>query len=189
MERTRSLSDLKNRGAYIWDAIGPIPPFPSFPVGVSQHDGDVSMAIPSGTLSTTCFYLSNQWVLPDRVTLDAPKATQTIDSPAGGGGKVTCSAFDTSDKGPAKSTVRGRKKIYPDNDPSGSTGAGFTVSGRGSLLTSDAAAWVRNYSRFTTTLVPTFASLKCFSTLTNDHGMRLVIDETEFLGPPGLKFP
>ena len=44
-------------------------------------------------------------------------------------------------------------------------------------------------NRFTTVLVPTFARLKCFGTVTNDHGMRLVIEELEFLGPPGLTFP
>jgi hypothetical protein len=46
-----------------------------------------------------------------------------------------------------------------------------------------------NNRRFTTIIVPTFARLKCFSTVTNDHGLRLVIEEIEFLGPPGLTFP
>lgn len=179
-----------NIGTCAGDSIGPIPPFPNFPVGVREHSGDISMAIRSGPFSTTCFYLSDQWVLPDGVTLKAFKATQTIDPPATIGSKVTCSAFDISDTGDlAKHTVRGLKKIYPDNEPSDGGGAGFTVSGWGPLATSDGVILLQNNNRFTTILLPTFARLKCFKTLTNDHGMRLVIDEFEFLGPPGLTFP
>jgi len=178
-----------NRGTCTGDSIGVIPPFPSFPVGVREHGGDISMAIRSGPLSTTCFYRGDQWVLPDGATLNAFKVKQIVDASGAGGGKVTCSAFDISDTGDlATPLVRGLKKIYPDNDPSDGTGAGFTVSGWGPLAMSDGVTLLASNNRFTTVLVPTFARLKCFGTVTNDHGMRLAIDEIELLGPAGLTF-
>ena len=179
-----------NRGTCTGDSIGLLPPFPSFPVGVREHGGDISIAIRSGPLSTTCFYRSDQWVLPDGVTLKSFKVKQTTDGPPNSNRKVTCSAFDISDTGDLMTpTVRGLEKIYPDNDPGEDHAASYMLSGWGPLVTRGGVTLLENNKRFTTIIVPLFARLKCFDTVTNDHGMRLRIEQIEFLGPASLTLP
>jgi len=167
-----------------------------YPVGVVEYNGDLSLRIRSGPAGPDCQFLSKANVLPDGARL-LGLTWKTIKT---GSNEDMCRVCPSRDGcsfgGPSHTNFplnHGAAIILsPGSWPNGGGGVGYSITThhRPVLTPDQVSVYDGLYSSgLITVLLPMWTRLQCGNTITNDHGVRLVLDTIELVGPPGLTFP
>jgi hypothetical protein len=168
---------------------------PSYPVGVLNHNGDLSIAVRSSPFGTDCQFQSIAVRLPNgtrlrSISYNVLKSGSNYETCRVCIDRNSCS-FQLPSHG-GQNFNRGAAVVLA---PNGDWTAGFSVRGSHTpLLTPDQVIVHDSVPSgvggpFVDVIVPMWTRLQCGATANNDHGVRVVLDEIKLDGPPGLMLP
>jgi len=167
---------------------------PTYPVGVLEYSNDLSLRIRSGPLGPDCEFTSKVIMLPNGTRLRS-LTWKIAKTGANQDMCRVCTSRDGCRAGPSHQNLplnRGAAIILnPTSWPNGDGVVGYSITThhRPVLTPDQVIVYDYEYSELRTFLLPMWTRLQCGNTVTNDHGVRLVLDTIELEGPPGLTFP
>ena len=161
-ERSLGIAPLSvSEGACTGKSIGP----KTYSVGLRKYKNDISIRIRSGPIGTHCWYhAKNKWSLPDGFFVKKIHVNWLPEGPP----KKNNACFNSG----------GRNYMYDF----------YRAADIGNIVTGFEIPGYESRNEFRTT-VQFSARLKCGITLVNDHGIRMVIEKIDLVGPKGYRFP